>query len=182
MKIDFTGRGVEISDRIRQFTESKMDRLKKILGDLQEVKTVLTVEKYRHRAEINFHADKHDFHGAEETHDLFQSIDGVIEKLEKQARRLKDKRMAKKRHTTETIRNNGFQLEEVPPPPVERENMIQVIPVDPAQIRHMVLEEAVDALTKFENDFLVFRNADTEVINVVYRRKDGNIGHVGPTS
>jgi len=182
MRIDFTGRGVDISDRIRQFTESKMDRLKKMLGDIQEVKTVLTVEKYRHRAEINFHADKHDFHGAEETHDLFQSIDGVIEKLEKQARRLKDKRMARKRHTTETIRSNGEILEDVPSTTAEPEPIIQVIPVDPAQVQPMALEEAVDSLTKFENEFLVFRNAETEVINVVYRRKDGNIGHIGPTS
>lgn len=180
MKIDFTGRGIDVSDRIRSFTESKMDRLKKILGDLQDVKAVFTVEKYRHKAEINFHFEKHDFHGADETNDLFQSIDKVAEKLEKQARRFKDKRMSRKRSTTETIRTNGLQLEDTPPE-TDPERAIQVIPVDPIQVRPMALEEAVDALTKFDDEFLVFRNADTEVINVVYRRKDGHIGHIGPT-
>lgn len=181
MRIDFTGRGVEVSDRIREFTLSKMDRLKKMLGDIQDVKTVFTVEKYRHRAEINFHADRHDFHGAEETHDLFQSIDGVIEKLEKQVRRHKDKKMSKKRHTTDSIRTNGHRLEPLPTNTSDFDQEIQVIPVDLGQVQPMALEEAVDSLTKFKNEFLVFRNADTEVINVVYRRKDGHIGHIGPT-
>lgn len=182
MKIDFTGRGIDITDRIRQFTESKLDRLSKIIGDLQGVKVVLTVEKYRHRAEIVFHVEKHDFHGAEETQDLFQSIDGVVEKLEKQVRRFKDKRMARKRNTTETIRTAEVDYAESIPHPSERDGTIQVIPVEPAQVRPMALEEAVDSLTKFNSEFLVFRNADTEVINVVYRRKDGHIGHIGPTS
>lgn len=180
MKIDFTGRGVEVSDRLREVTQTKMDRLKKIMGELQNVKTVFTVEKYRHKVEINFHADRHDFHGAEETHDLFQSIDGVVDKLEKQVRRFKDKKMAKKRATTETIRANDMFA-----PPSdggqEPEREIQVIPVNPASVRPMAIEEAVDSLAKFKHEFLVFRNADTEVINVVYRRKDGHIGHIGPT-
>lgn len=180
MKIDFTGRGIDVSDRMRGFTLSKMERLKKILGDLKDVKAVFSTEKYRHKAEINFHFNKHDFHGAEETNDLFQSIDRVVEKLEKQARRYKDKQMARKRHTTETIRHNGDQLS--PEMPADEEiQEIQVIPTDPAQVRPMALEEAVDSLTKFENEFLIFRNAETEVINVVYRRKDGHIGHIGPT-
>lgn len=180
MKIDFTGRGIDVSDRIRSFTESKLERLKKILGNIQDVKAVFTVEKYRQKAEINFHFEKHDFHGTEETTDLFQSIDGVVEKLEKQARRFKDKRMSRKRSTTETIRSNGLQIDE-PTMAIDPDRTIQVIPVDPIQVRPMALEEAVDALTKFEDEFLVFRNADTEVINVVYRRKDGHIGHIGPT-
>ncbi len=176
MKIDFTGRGVEINDRIRAFTASKMDRLKRQLDDIRDVVVVLAVEKYRQRAEIRFQASTRVFHGADETNDMFQSIDRVMDKLEAQVRKFKEKINAKKRNTTETIR---AAEEPAPASAPVASGEIQVIRNNNA-VKPMNVEEAVEELLKLEHEFILFRNADTNALNVVYRRKDGNVGLVDP--
>lgn len=180
MKIDFTGRGVDITDRIRTFSKSKFDRIKKHLDDVHGVSMVLSVEKYRHKAEVKFLSGKRAFHGAEETADMFQSIDRVIEKLETQVKKYKEKLTTKKRNTTESIR-----LDDAPQdtPPTEEDSVangeVRIIRVqDP--VRPMNLDEAVEDLDRLNQDFIIFRDSVSENINVIYRRNDGNIGLIDP--
>jgi len=84
MKIDFTGRGIDITDRIREFTQSKLERVTKLLDDIHDITVVLSVEKYRHKAEIKFTYFKRGFYGTEERNDMFAAIDGVTEILDSQ--------------------------------------------------------------------------------------------------
>jgi len=174
MKIDFSGRGVDITDRIRDFASSKMERLTRHLDDIRDVAVTLSVEKYRQRAEIRFHALKRVFNGTEETSDMFQSIDKVVDKLENQIRKAKEKVNAKKRNTTETIRSG-----ETPAPPANP-GEIQVVRNE-EMVKPMNVEEAVEELLKLDHEFIIFRNADNNhILNVVYRRKDGNVGLIDP--
>lgn len=174
MRVDFTGRGVEITDRVRSFTQGKLERLTKLMDNIQDVHVVLSVEKYRHKAEIKFLSNKKSFHGTEETSEMFQSIDRVIDKLESQARKFKEKNHARKRNTTETIRINVLSQ------PKEKEDGLRVIHTDQTSVKPMNLDEAVDELERLEQDFIIYRNSETDRINLVYKRTDGNIGYIEP--
>jgi len=180
MKIDFTGRGVEISDQLRDYTRTKLDRLVRHFADIRDISAVLSVEKYRHRAEIKFSTPKRGFHGSEETSDMFQSVDRVVDKLEAQVKKFKEKKTAKKRHTTATIRASETPLNGSPAAPKENTgNDIQIVRTS-TPVKPMNLDEAVEELDKLNQEFIMFRNADNDHVNVVYRRKDGNIGLIEP--
>lgn len=180
MKIDFTGRGTAVSDQLRDYTQNKMGRLVRHFSDIRDISAVLSVEKYRHRVEIKFFAQKKGFHGAEETSDMFQSVDRVVDKLEAQVKKFKEKKTTKKRHTTDTIRASAPPLNGSAAAPAEsRRSEIKVVRTSP-EVKPMNLEEALEELEKLNQEFIIFRNADNEHVNVVYRRKDGHIGLIEP--
>lgn len=180
MKLEITGRGFDITDRVRDFADSKIEKIKKHLEDIRDATLVLSVEKYRNKAELKFLSEKHVFHGSFEAPDMLQSIDRVIERVENQVRKFKDKQQKTKRNG-ETIRHHVIAST---PEPVngeviaEVDREIKIIRTDNAVVKPMSLEESVDELTKLNQDFIIFRNAETNDINVVYRRKDGNIGYI----
>jgi putative sigma-54 modulation protein len=99
MKVEITGRHIEITEPLRKFATDRIERMHGILEDIMEVHFVLTVEKHqRHVAEANIKT-RHDFHnGQEESTDMYTSIATVIDKLEKQILRSKDKTISRKRH------------------------------------------------------------------------------------
>jgi putative sigma-54 modulation protein len=99
MKLDMTGRHIEITEPLRQFAADRLERMRGAVDDIMEVHVVLTVEKHqRHVAEANIKT-KHDFHhGQEESTDMYTSIAAVLDKLEKQILRSKDKNISRKRH------------------------------------------------------------------------------------
>ena len=99
MKVEITGRHIEITEPLRKFATDRIERMHGILEDIMEVHYVLTVEKHqRHIAEANIKT-KHDFHhGQEESTDMYTSIATVMDKLEKQILRSKDKTITRKRH------------------------------------------------------------------------------------
>ena len=181
MKIEFTGRGTDITDRIRVFAKSKIERLTKHLEDIHDVSVVLSVEKYRQRAEISFLSQKRKFNGTEETNDMFQSIDRAVDKLETQVRKHKEKQNTRKRNTTESIRL-------VPIEPVEAfdersmDERVKIIRTSPI-LTPMSLEDAVAELDTLDQDFLLFRNSEADNgIQLVYRRSDSHIGFIEPSS
>ena len=99
MKVDITGRHIEITEPLRKFATDRIERMHGVVDDIMEVHFVLTVEKHqRHVAEANIKT-RHDFHhGQEVTTDMYTSIATVMEKLEKQILRSKDKTISRKRH------------------------------------------------------------------------------------
>ena len=182
MKIDFTGRGVEVTDLIRNHTQGKLERLKNHWGEMRDISVVLSVEKYRQRSEIKFLSQKKTFHGAEETNDMFQSIDRVVEKLEAQLKKHKEKLNTKKRHHADSVRVNVISRPDFTGQSTGGEREIRIIRSDRSVVKPMVLEEAVDELDKLNQEFIIFRNSDTDKLNVVYHRKDGHIGLIEPQS
>ncbi|HZI51718.1 MAG TPA: ribosome-associated translation inhibitor RaiA [Terriglobia bacterium] len=99
MKLDITGRHIEITEPLRKFVSDRIERMHGVVDDIIEVHFVLTVEKHqRHIAEANVKT-QHDFHhGQEVSTDMYTSIATVIDKLEKQILRSKDKTISRKRH------------------------------------------------------------------------------------
>lgn len=99
MKVEITGRHIEITEPLRKFAMDRIERMHGVVDDIMEVHLVLVVEKHqRHDAEANIKT-RHDFHHVHETStDMYTSIAAVFDKLEKQLLRDKDKAITRKRH------------------------------------------------------------------------------------
>jgi putative sigma-54 modulation protein len=155
----------------------KLNRLDKLLDNPAEASVVLLLEKHRHIIEITITGDRLTINGKEETGDMYSSIDMVLDKLEKQIKRSKQKireRRAAAKGQTRTIKTDQ--------PPAAAEEYGREIKIQSVEYKPMDVEEAVLQMDLLEESFLVFTNARSEKINVLYRRKDGHYGLIQPRS
>ena len=177
MTIEFTGRKIEITPALKTFAEEKLQKLSRVLDGIIEAHVILTVEKHRHTAEIIVHSRHSTLSGSETTDDLYASIGQVLAKLEKQAKKLKDKySWGKKRVKGVVTIRNARDVEDVLP----AENLPRVIRSRRYAIKPMTVDEAVMQVQGSKDSFLVFRDAGSQRVNVLYRRHDGNFGLIEP--
>ena len=136
---------------------------------------MLSVEKFRHTAEISITGDRLTIIGKEETGDMYSAIDMALDKLEKQIKKSKQKirerRSGSKNRSIELI----YEEAELP----EDDNVLQ-IKIKNIEYKPMDVEEAVLQMDLVSDNFLVFTNARSDKINVLYRRKDGHYGLIQP--
>jgi putative sigma-54 modulation protein len=177
MQTSVTFKNLDPSDHLKSYVGDKLDRFDKYLDNPAEANVVLAVEKFRHIAEINISGDRLSIIGKEETIDMYSAIDMVLDKLEKQIKKNKEKIRA---HRTASKTRNRSMLDETSSPPdedVERQIKIRNIEYKP-----MDIEEAVLQMDLIEDSFLVFTNARSDQTNVLYRRRDGHFGLIQPSS
>ncbi len=173
MKVDYTGRQIEVTRAIRKFTEAHLQKIRKILGEMIEVHVILTVEKYRHIAEINLKSRTFKINSVKETPDMYASIDSVLEKIERQALKHKGKKIDKKRKT-QAVAGNGVTAA------AAGSDTPKLIRARSFAAKPMTVDEAVLEVRSSNSEFIVFRNSESERISVVYRRRDGNFGLIEP--
>ena len=194
MLFDITGRHVDITPPLRQLIERRLARIERLLNDnLLSVKVVLTLEKYRHRAEIILHArGDHTLRGLGEGNAWPVSIRQAMEKLEQQAEKVKTKWTERKRsdvrrRVPRVARSGGGAgagraggaAEEGPSEATEG-GANRVIRATRYAVKPMTIEDAALRVEDSAETFLVFRNAETEAVSILYRRKDGNLGLIEP--
>jgi len=181
MSVDITGRHIEITEPIRKFTTDRLERLRGVMDEIQEAHFILTVEKHqRHIAELNIKTRSDFYHVEEVSTDMYTSVAAVIDKIEKQILRDKQKKVARKRHNNN---HKGEVITTMSVVEVEEllgERLPRIIRNNEVAAKPMSVDDAAVQIGDSETDFLVFRNADTERLNVVYKRKDGNIGWIEP--
>src|SRR2546422_4319244 len=182
MSVDITGRHIEVTEPIRKFATDRLERLRGIMDELLEVHFILTVEKHqRHIAELNIKTRRDFYHGEEISTDMYTSIAAVVDKVEKQILKDKQRQVTRKRHNNnhkggEVINTTSVvEVEEV-----LGERLRRIIRTHEVAAKPMSVDDAAIQIEVSEREFLVFRNADTERLNVVYKRKDGNIGWIEP--
>jgi putative sigma-54 modulation protein len=180
MQISVAFRNVEPSEHLKNYAENRMGRLKKYLEEPIEIHLVLSIQKFRHTVDATISSDGVKIKAQEETGDLYSAIDMVLDKIEKQVKkhrdRVKDRKSdGKPKPTTE----GGTVLEESE---AEEEKGPEIIKTERIFAKPMDAEEAFMQLKLSSNEFLVFTNAKTRQINVIYRRKDGNFGLIEPTT
>ena len=186
MNIDITGRHVEVTPALREFSEDKLGKLEKLLDGPLEAHVVLRIAKHRHIAEIQVKSRNLALSGAEETDDLYVSISEVVDKLERQALKHKQKVRDHKHRRSPRDPDVAAEIEaraaqgESSVPSVSDESEPRIVRSRRYRIKPMSAEDAVLELEATEEDLLVFREAQTYRINVVYRQKDGNFGLVDP--
>jgi putative sigma-54 modulation protein len=173
MDITVTFRHTEPTESLRTYAEEKISKIDKYLDSPCEAHIVLTVEKFRHQADVTLGINGTRIKGVEETGDMYSAIDQVVDKIEKQVKRHLSKIRS---HRSENLRDDesdefaAFSQEE---PVIEIEKMVA---------KPMDSEEAAMQLNLSRQDFLVFRNAKSMEINVIYKRGDGNLGLIEPVS
>jgi len=177
MQTSVTFKNIDSSENLKTFVREKLNRLDRFLDNPAEANVVLSVEKFRHTAEINLNGDRLTINGKEETGDMYSAIDMVLDKLEKQLK--KNKQKTRKRRTSARAKgkNKGLAFDSMVYPE-EQERQVRVHNIE---YKPMDVEEAVMQMDLIDNHFFVFTNSRTERVNVLYRRKDGDFGLIQPT-
>lgn len=179
MRLDITGRHVEVTAPLRQLIDRRLARLGRVLNDAAMSATViLTKEKYRHLSEIVIHArGDHVLRGTGEANGWPISLREAAEKIEQQAQKLKGKWNGRKRHGAgRRLVPPGTPAAEAPAASGSR----RIIRARRYEVKPMLPEDAALRVEEGPETFIVFRNADTDAVSIVYRRKDGNFGLIEP--
>ena len=181
--VKVTGRHVSITEAIKDYATKKVENLHLDYPRIIEAHVILDVEKHRHFAEVILHCNNHiTIEASHECDDMYASIDGVIDKIAQQMRKYKTKILRNHRprgfvkHFDEQVLspiNSAFsEIEESEP---------EVIKTERYAVKPMFVDEAVLQIEMSTRQFVVFLNAKSEKINVLYRRKDGAFGLMEPT-
>jgi len=170
--ITITGRHIEISDPIRELLTERLGHACKLLDKITSTHVTISVEKNRHIVEVVIHSHGATLHAKEETHDMYASIDQAVDKIETQAKRLKEK-IKDRKHVAEAAGSAEVE-DEVSPP------RAQVFVAETFAPKPLSVTEAVETLQGAPDLFLVFHNAKNGLVNVLYKRGDGNFGLVQP--
>lgn len=175
MRVDITGRHIDITPGLRQLIDKSLARAGRLLNDhLVSTTVVLTKEKYRHKTEIVVHAKgDHILSGIGEGNTWPLSIRKAAAKIEHQAQTLKSRWTESKRQRKSSRGvTGGAESEPASTPRVVRKTRYAVKP--------MSIDDAIQRLEAVPETFVVFRNAASDAISVLYRRKDGNLGLIEP--
>jgi len=181
MNINVTFRHMETTEALKQYAIDKVSKIKKYIDAPIEVHVVLSVEKFRHIAEVSFTINGFVVKGQEETEDMYAAIDMVMDKIERQVRRYKD-RLKRKRGAGSAEEKMRVKMNVVAVDHDQAETTPQVIKSTNFSIKPMDVDEAIMQMNLINNDFLVFRNESSNDVNVIYRRKDGNYGLIEPNA
>lgn len=175
MNVILTGKNLDITDSLRDQVKKKMRKLERYFEPGTEIQVTMAVEKNRHILEVTIPFDGVILRAEEFTDDMYASIDMVLDKLERQIHKHRTKLERK-------IRSGAFRdkplLNEQIVPDDSREPT--VVRTKRFAIKPMVLEEALMQMDLIGHSFFVFTNAETEEVNVLYRRRDGNYGLIEP--
>lgn len=177
MKIEFTGRNFTISQAVKKHTQEHFNKIDSIIANATKAHVILRVEKHhRHVAEIIVHYLDHELTSLADTTDMYASISQAIDKLRRQALKIKGKMIDRKQHAVPTgvvaLAVEPALAPAAPAPRIIRSRRYVVKPMTP--------EEAMMVVSEDSEQFLVFRNAETERVGVIYKRKDGNFGLIEP--
>ena len=179
MNVEITGRHVVITPAIRTYVLKRLRKFARILGEDISFHVIIDVEKERQTAEILLKSKLLSLTGTGVTDDMYSSIMRAIDKLERQALKHKSKLIEGKRQRAKakSVANKLGVAEASARALSQRRNGIQE---EEAQRKPMAVEEALLELNHSDYPFVVFRNADSDAVNILYRRKDGTLGLIHP--
>jgi len=175
MQTSVTFKKLDLSDHLKAYVSEKLDRFDKYLYNPAEANVVLSVEKFRHIAEISIIGDRLTIIGKEETEDMYSAIDMVLDKLEVQIKKSKEK--IRERRGGSKAKELGTMTEDSA---LEPEDTSGELMVESIEYKPMDVEEALMQLKLVNDNFLVFTNARSDQVNVLYRRKGGNFCLIQP--
>lgn len=179
MEITVTFRHIDASESLKAYAEEKVSKMGKYFDFPVEAHVVLAVEKFRRSADVTLNVNGTLIKGVIETEDMYSAIDQVMDKIEKQVKRYREKMRTRRSETrkNETALGKG-ESDEVAEAGAEEPR----IEVEKIVAKPMDAEEAAMQFNLSQQDFMVFRNSRSREINVIYRRKDGNLGLMEPLS
>ena len=172
MKTTVTGRHIEVTPALKAYVEERINHLARYSNQVTEASVILTVEKYRHQADVTVNVNGTMVQATEETSEMYASIDQAVEKIERQIKKLKDR-----------LHDHHRRVE---PPPVDEAGagasvVGRALVAERPAVAAMTPEDAASSLERGSDSFLLFRHAATAQVNLVYRKADGTVGWIDPT-
>lgn len=177
MQTSVTFKNLDPSEPLKSYVSEKLDRFDRLLDNPAEANVVLSVEKFRHIAEISISGDRLNINGREEINDMYSAIDMALDKLEKQIKKSKQKIRERRAGSKSSIKD--ISESETETASEDRAPQIVIRHID---YKPMDVDEAVMQMDLLTDSFLVFTNARTDRVNVLYRRKDGHYGLIQPSN
>ncbi len=174
MQIAVTFRHLEPNEGVKAYVKEKVEKLEKYLGSPREAHVVLSSEKFRQIAEITIVSNGLNLNSEARNSDLYAAIDQMIDKIERQIRERREKGRRKRGTSSPLVLQAEGPVEEAE----ERSASIQRRRII---VKPMSVEEAAAQLNLLEQDFFIFVNSESTLINVLYRRKDGGYDWIEPS-
>ncbi len=179
MKITVSGKNMEITAALRSTVEKKLSKLERYFNPNVEAQVTFSVEKNRSMnktkqvIEVTIPFNGVILRGEEANDDMYTSIDLVVDKLEGQIRKQKTK-LERRTH------GDSLRYQYIPDIEEDAKNELKIVRTKRFAVKPMSSEEAVLQMELLGHSFFVFKDADSEEVNVVYKRKDGNYGLIEP--
>lgn len=167
MKYNIRGNKIDVTQAINDYLKSKLSKVEKYFEDDVEAKAIISAKGREQKVEVTIWSGKYNVRAEESNEDLYSAIDLVVDKLERQLKRYKDKFNNKKSVKEEYIPEIEEYFEEEEQNVVRRKEVF-LKPIDE--------EEAITQMELLGHTFFVFKNVETNKINVVYKRNDGGYG------
>lgn len=174
MRIIITGKGMDVSEYLKEMVEKKVSKLNKYFWKDTEAHVTMSVEKARHIVEVTIPFDGVVLRGEEATTDMYASIDSVVDKIEKQIH--KHRTALRKRLHESAFDQDAYDYQEE----LEEEAMPKIVRTKRFVVKPMDVNEAQMQMQLLGHQFFVFRNAGTNEVNVLYKRNDGDFGLIEP--
>ena len=172
MKLNITAKNFVVSDYLEEIIEKKFSKLGKYFNDDMEMDIKITVDAGLEKLEATCFANGMLFRAEEISTDIYSTVERVVEKLEKQI--VKSKKKLKNR------KQQGGIIYEAISEPESAEDELTIVRTKRFAVKPMDALEAALQMQLLDHSFFVFTNADTDKVNVVYKRKDGNVGLIEP--
>ena len=184
MNIIISGKNMEVTSSLSALLNKKLSKLKKFLRTDTDVHVLMSVDTYRHICEITIPYAGVIIRAEESTGDMYASIDGVIDKLIRQIERCRT-RLDKRWRGGEGLSQVGAaaqnsDYEEITEADDEDDVIPKIVRTKRFAVKPLMLDEAALQFQLLDHDFFVFRNAETQEVNVLYKRRDGTYGLIEP--
>ncbi|MCC6488913.1 MAG: ribosome-associated translation inhibitor RaiA [Candidatus Hydrogenedentes bacterium] len=187
MRVSIAGRHLEMTDALKGHVEDRLDKVRAHFDKVIDVDVVLSVEKHRHIAEVTVHANGVRIHGKESSQDMYQSVDAVVEKIDRQILKFKDRnhRFQPRKGKVTVMPANEISAaveaaREAAAQPAAVATESRAIVREPLSMKPMSEAEAALQLDISNDTFLVFSNSETQQVNVMYVKHDGSYGLIEP--
>jgi putative sigma-54 modulation protein len=172
MQTDITFKNIDSSDALKDYAFKRLSKMDKYIDRTAEAHVVLSVEKRRHKADVTLTADGAVINAVEITEDLYSAIDMVMDKLERQIKKHKEKLQGKK--------TQGKTPPAAVAAPASKKAKPRLIYEKNYAVSPMSVEEALEVMEEAPERFVIFQNTESKQLNLIYKRQDGKLALVEP--
>ena len=174
MKIKITGRNIELTEGLKEAVEEKLSKLNKYFTEDTQANVTLSVEKERQKIEVTIPVKGNIIRSEQVSNDMYVSIDLVEEVIERQMKKYRNKIISRQQEPGEFFADEFISKAD------EDEEEIQIIRSKKFGMKPMYPEDACVQMELLGHNFFVFRNAETDEVNVVYKRRGNTYGLIEP--
>ena len=174
MRIKITGRNIDLTEGIKSAVEDKLNKLEKYFTPDTDVYVTLSVAKERQKVEVTITTKGNIIRSEQVSNDMYVSIDLVEEVIERQLKKYRTKLISKHQNAASAFKQEFLEEQSV------EDEEIQITRVKKFDMKPMYAEDACVQMELLGHDFFVFVNAETDEVNVVYKRKGNTYGLIEP--